>query len=90
MKTSTSKINVKDDEDRSNEDYLNDEDMSLFVCYYNKYINKNGLKHSEKNLVKFRKSNLTKKCEETRRMKERQHSLSVVNLLTIESIIQSY
>jgi hypothetical protein len=32
--------------------------MSMFVRWYNRYIKTNGLKHNDKNLVKFRKASL--------------------------------
>lgn len=41
--------------------FQKDEDTGLFVRHYNKYIKRNSLKHSDKNLVKFRKSNPPRK-----------------------------
>lgn len=61
MKVSTSKVKVEDVEDGTDEFYLKYEVMRLFVRSYNKYIKINGLKHSNKNLVKFKKSNAARK-----------------------------
>ena len=36
-------------------DPINQEDMSLFVRHYNRFIKRNRLKHNDKNLVNFRK-----------------------------------
>lgn len=47
-----------------------DEDMGLFVGHYNKYIKKNGLKHSNKILIKFRKSKPCQRNGNTRRRKK--------------------
>jgi len=43
-------------DDESDDDAIAEEEMSLFVRRYNGYIKRNGLKHNEKNLVKFRKA----------------------------------
>ena len=40
----------------SDDDATNEEEMSLFVRRYNRYIKRNGLKHNDKNLVNFRKA----------------------------------
>ena len=42
-------------EDESDEDPINEEEMSLFVRRYNRFIKRNNLKHNDKNLVNFRK-----------------------------------
>jgi len=53
--SSVSTSSVQND-DESNDDAIDEEEMSLFVRRYNGYIKRNGLKHNEKNLVKFRKA----------------------------------
>jgi len=40
----------------SDDDATNEEEMSMFVRRYNRYIKRNGLKHNDKNLVNFRKA----------------------------------
>jgi len=40
----------------SDDDAIDEEEMSLFVRRYNCYIKRNGLKHNDKNLVNFRKA----------------------------------
>jgi len=51
-------------ESDSNEDSLNEEEMRLFVRRYNRYIERNDLKHNDKNLVNFRKTLLKGKESE--------------------------
>lgn len=63
LKASSSKDKVKDDEDNSNEDSSKDEEMSLFVKRYNNYMKRNCLKPSDKNFVKFKRSNPPRKWE---------------------------
>lgn len=41
--------------------------MSLFVMCYRKYIKRNNLKHFDKNLVKFLKSNGPRKLEDKKK-----------------------
>jgi len=53
--SSVSTSSVQND-DESDDDAINEEEMSLFVRRYNRYIKRNGLKHNDKNLVKFRKA----------------------------------
>jgi hypothetical protein len=57
LKASSSKENssIKEDCD-SNEDSSNEEEMGVFVRIYNRYVKKNGMKHSDKNLINFRKA----------------------------------
>jgi len=43
-------------DDESNDDAINEEEMSLFVRQYNRYIKINGLKNNDKNLMNFRKT----------------------------------
>ena len=43
-------------DDESDDDAINEEEMSLFVRRYNRYIRRNGLKHDDKNLVNFMKT----------------------------------
>lgn len=55
MKASIFKAKVEEDEDNSDKDSSKDGDMSLFARHYNKYIKRNDIKHSNKNLVKLKK-----------------------------------
>ena len=43
-------------DDESGDDAINEEEMSLFVRRYNRYIKRNELKHNENNLVNFKKA----------------------------------
>src|SRR4051812_18490534 len=45
----------KEDSDTIDEEDSHDEEMELFVRRYNKYIRKNGAKHSDKSLINYRK-----------------------------------
>jgi len=45
---STSSVQNKEESDY---DGINEEEMSMFVRRYNRYIKRNGLKHNDKNLV---------------------------------------
>jgi DNA-binding transcriptional LysR family regulator len=40
------------------EEPLEDKEMELFVHRYHRYLEKNGLNHSEKNLINFRTTTL--------------------------------
>ena len=42
--------------DESDDHAINEEEMSMFVRRYNRYIKRNGLKHNDKNLVNFRRA----------------------------------
>jgi len=53
--SSFSTSSMKND-DESHDDAINEEEMSLFVRRYNRYIKRNELKHDDKNLVIFRKA----------------------------------
>jgi len=55
--SSVSTSSVKND-DESGDDGINEEEMSMFVRRYNRYIKMNGLKYNDKNLVKFRKASM--------------------------------
>ncbi|KAK2354182.1 gag-protease polyprotein [Trifolium repens] len=59
LKTSTSKSTkskkVEHVESSSSEDDSDDEEMGLFVRRYNRYMRKNGIRHSDDNLKKYRK-----------------------------------
>lgn len=59
----SSNAKVEDDEDNINKASSKDEEMSLFVRHYNKHIKRKSLKHYDKSLMKFRKSNPSKKLE---------------------------
>ena len=53
LSVSTSSIQSNEESD---DDGINEEEMSLFVRRYNCYIKRNRLKHNDKNLVNFRKA----------------------------------
>ncbi|KAK2421404.1 gag-protease polyprotein [Trifolium repens] len=56
LKASKSKSKkVEHVESSSSEDDSDDEEMGLFVRRYNRYVRKNGIRHSDENLIKFRK-----------------------------------
>ncbi|WJX13358.1 hypothetical protein P8452_03754 [Trifolium repens] len=56
LKASKSKSKkVEHVESSSSEDDSDDEEMRLFVRRYNRYVRKNGIKHSDENLKKYRK-----------------------------------
>ncbi|KAK2435416.1 gag-protease polyprotein [Trifolium repens] len=56
LKASKSKSKkVEQVESSSSEDDSDDEEMGLFVRCYNRYVRKNGIRHSDDNLKKFRK-----------------------------------
>lgn len=57
MKASSSKASkVEEYDEISNEDSFKEEEMSLFIKRYNTYIKKHQLKHSDKNLINFKKT----------------------------------
>lgn len=51
----------KNEGDSSDEGSSKEEEMELFVKRYNQYMKKHKLKHSNKNLINFKKSHLHKK-----------------------------
>ena len=53
--SSVSTSSVQND-DEFDHDAIDEEEMSLFVRQYNRYIKRNGLKHNDKTLVNFRKA----------------------------------
>ncbi|KAK2402924.1 gag-protease polyprotein [Trifolium repens] len=59
LKASTSKSTkskrIEHVESSSSEDDSDDEEMGLFVRRYNRYVKKNGIRHSDENLRKYRK-----------------------------------
>ena len=56
LKASKSKSKkVEHVESSSSEDNSDDEEMGLFVRRYNRYVRKNGIRHSDENLKKYRK-----------------------------------
>ncbi|KAK2443470.1 rust resistance kinase Lr10 [Trifolium repens] len=56
LKASKSKSKkVEHVESSSSEDDSDDEEMGLFVRRYNRYVRKNGIRHSDENLKKYRK-----------------------------------
>jgi len=53
----TSSISTSSAQNNDESDYdINEEEMSMFVRRYNRYIKRNGLKHNDKNLVNFRRA----------------------------------
>ncbi|KAK2390489.1 putative mitochondrial protein [Trifolium repens] len=71
LKASKSKSKkVEQVESSSSADDSDDEEMGLFVRRYNRYVRKNGIRHSDDNLKKFRKdSGYRRKNEDARRSK---------------------
>ncbi|KAK2374793.1 gag-protease polyprotein [Trifolium repens] len=70
LKASKSK-KVEQVESSSSEDDSDDEEMRLFVRRYNRYVRKNGIRHSDDNLKKFRKdSGYRRKNEDVRYSKK--------------------
>jgi len=55
LSVSTSSIQSNEESD---DDGINEEEMSLFVRRCNRYIKRKGLKHNDKNLVNFRKASM--------------------------------
>ncbi|KAK2356902.1 gag-protease polyprotein [Trifolium repens] len=72
LKASKSKSKkVEKVESSSREDDSDDEEMGLFVRRYNRYVRKNGIRHSDDNLKKFRKdSGYRRKNEDARYSKK--------------------
>ncbi|KAK2403095.1 putative mitochondrial protein [Trifolium repens] len=72
LKASKSKSKkVEQVESSSSEDDSDDEEMGLFVRRYNRYVRKNGIRHSDDNLKKFRKdSGYCQKNEDARYSKK--------------------
>ncbi|KAK2364610.1 cysteine-rich RECEPTOR kinase [Trifolium repens] len=72
LKASKSKSKkVEQVEISSSEDDSDDEEMGLFVRRYNRYVRKNGIRHSDDNLKKFRKdSGYRRKNEDARYSKK--------------------
>jgi len=69
LKTSSSKSQAKEQSDYSSSDEEEEdksEDMGLFVKRYNRYVRKNGIQHSEKNLVNFRKQSRFSKNDDSK------------------------
>jgi len=54
--TSSVSTSLVQNGDESDDDVIDEEEMSLFVRRYNRYIKRNRLKHNDKNLVNFRKA----------------------------------
>jgi hypothetical protein len=70
---SSSKSSRKEqsDNDSSSDKDSDDEEMGLFVRRYNRFIRKNGVKHSDKNLMKFRRQSTDSKQEENKKSRGR-------------------
>ena len=66
LMTSSSKSSTKEQDDNgsTSDENSNDEEMGLFVWRYNRFIRKNGIKHSDKNLISFRKQSKEPRQEE--------------------------
>ena len=56
--TSSVSISSIQNNEESDDDGINEEEMSMFVRRYNRYIKRNELKHNDKNLVNFRKASM--------------------------------
>src|SRR4051812_21232477 len=71
LKASSSKSFTKDtcDSESSDEEESQDEDMGLFVRRYNKYLRKNEIKHSDNNLVDYRRQSKSNKQDEYKKTK---------------------
>lgn len=67
MKASTSKVKVVVDDESTNDDSFQEEEMSLFVKHYNKYIKRNCIKYSNKNLINFRRPQSLKNMEDKKK-----------------------
>ena len=69
LMASSSKSSQKEqsDNDSSSDEDSDDEEMVLFVRRYNRFIRKNGIKHSDKNLIKFRKQSKEPRQEENKK-----------------------
>lgn len=62
--SSKSSTKKQDDSRASDDECLDDEEMRLFMKRYHKYIKRNGVKHSNKNLINYRRQvNSSKKDE---------------------------
>ena len=62
MKALSSKENnSKEESDNLDKESSKEEDMSLFVRHYNRYLNRNKLKHNDKGLVNFKNTHPSKK-----------------------------
>jgi hypothetical protein len=56
--TSSFSTSLIQNNEEFDDDDINEEEMSMFVRQYNRYIKRNGLKHNDKNLVNFRKASM--------------------------------
>src|SRR3954470_2341235 len=63
LKASSSKTSIREleDSDISDDEDSDEEEMGLFVRRYNKYLKKNGAKHSNKGLINYRKQSTISK-----------------------------
>lgn len=69
--TSNSKSSTKeqDDSGTSDNECSDDEEMRLFVKRYHMYIKSNGVKHSDKNLINYRRQANSSKQDENKKEK---------------------
>ena len=69
LMTSSSKSSTKEQDDNgsTSDENSDDEEMGLFVWRYNRFIRKNGIKHSDKNLISFRKQSKEPRQEENKK-----------------------
>ena len=65
----SSKEEQNKNNDSSDDEILDGEEMGLFVRKYNRYIQKNGVKHSDNNLMKFRRKSSPIKEENNKKDK---------------------
>ena len=75
------------DSDYSDDEIFDDEEMGLFVKKYNWYVWKNGIKHFDNNLIKFRRQSSSVKENNNKKEKERLFSTNVINLVTTNWIV---
>src|SRR3954471_18369399 len=71
LKALSSKSSTKDacGSESSDEGDSPDEDMGLFVRKYNRYLRKNEIKHSDNNLVDYRRQAKSNKQEDSKKTK---------------------
>ena len=65
--SSNSSTKEQDDNGSTSDENSDDEEMGLFVRRYNRFIRKNGIKHSDKNLIIFRKQSKEPRQEENKK-----------------------
>ncbi|WJX19176.1 hypothetical protein P8452_08893 [Trifolium repens] len=90
LKASKSKSKkVEQVESSSSEDDSDDEEMGLFVRRYNRYVRKNGIRHSDDNLKKFRKDSGYRRKNKMLGTPKREHAMNVAKLVISSRIAPS-